>query len=141
MKPVVTLLLLFSITLSAPSMAWAGMSTGNSTENFEVESGAAFPVCGLLVGKAFKSEVEVDPHQPDKFKHCSLSCVMTLYCGPADSMSVGILKEIYDALGFGTPDWKDIEADQTGVKIGLKQLSRANFSRSSCYQSCSAIYR
>ncbi len=102
MKPVVTLLLLFSITLSAPSMAWAGMSARNSTENFEVESGAAFPVCGLLVGKAFKSEVEVDPHQPD---------------------------------------WKDIEADQTGVKIGLKQLSRADFSRSSCYQSCSAVYR
>ena len=79
--------------------------------------------------------------KPDKYKHCALSCVMTLYCGPTDSMSVGIMKEIFDALGFGTPDWKDIEADKAGIRIGMKQISNADFSRDSCYRSCSTVYR
>jgi hypothetical protein len=104
------------------------------------QSSAAIPVCGLIVGKAYKGEVEADTSKPDKYKHCALSCVMTLYCGPGDSMSVGILKEIYDALGFGTPDWKDIEADRAGIRIGLKLISSADFSRGSCYRSCSSTY-
>jgi hypothetical protein len=128
MKPFFPILMMLVLGLSSPSLARAESSS------------AALPVCGLLVGKAFKSEVEADTAKPDKYKHCSLSCVMTLYCGPAESMEVGVLKEIYDALGFGTPDWKDIEADRAGIKIGVKQLSKADFSRTSCYRSCATLY-
>ncbi len=133
MKSCTRFLILASLTLVAPSVAWA--------EDRAEQASAAFPVCGLIVGKAYKSEVEADTTKPDKYKHCALSCVMTLYCGPTDSMSVGIMKEIYDALGFGTPDWKDIEADKVGIKIGMKQISNADFSRDSCYRSCSTVYR
>ena len=111
-----------------------------STSARAEESSVAIPLCGILVGKAYKSEVEADSRKPDKYKHCSLSCVMTLYCGPMESMEVGILKEIYDALGFGTPDWKDIDADRVGVKIGVKQIANGDFSRESCYRSCGALY-
>lgn len=103
-------------------------------------SSAAIPVCGMIVGKTYKSEVEADARKPDKYKHCSLSCVMTLYCGPMESMEVGLLKELYDALGFGTPDWKDIEADQAGIKVAMKQMAHGDFSRASCYRSCNVLY-
>ncbi len=132
MRSWIGFLIFVSLTLAAPSGAWA--------EDRAEEASAAFPVCGLIVGKAYKSEVETDTAKPDKYKHCALSCVMTLYCGPGDSMSVGILKEVYDALGFGTPDWKDIEADKAGIRIGMKQIANVDFSRSSCYRSCSSLY-
>jgi hypothetical protein len=132
MKPGFAFLIVFSLSLAAPFSARA--------EARAEQASAAVPVCGLIVGKAYKSEVEADPRKSDKYKHCALSCVMTLYCGPADSMSVGILKEIYDALGFGTPDWKDIEADRTGIKVGMKQISNGDYSRDSCYRSCSQLH-
>jgi hypothetical protein len=94
-------------------------------------------LCGTAVGFRYRSEVEL-PNAPDKYKHCSLSCVITLYCGPAESMETGILKEVYDALGFGDPDIEDLRADLRGIRTALR--FRGSMTREDCYRACSLEY-
>ncbi len=101
------------------------------------EQNEMIPVCGAIVASRFVHEVK-DPTKPDKYSHCSISCVMTIYCGPSDSLEVGALKEIYDAMGFGDPDIKDLEADYAGVKAGLKIGFGGR--RSSCYKACGSLF-
>ena len=95
------------------------------------------PICSSAVALRFRGEVNL-PGKPDKFKHCSLSCVMTLYCGPIGSFEVGALKELYDALGFGDPDLEDLRADVKGIKAGLRIGLFGE--REQCYQACSALF-
>jgi len=95
------------------------------------------PICSSAVALRFRGEVNL-PGKPDKFKHCSLSCVMTLYCGPIGSFEVGALKELYDALGFGDPDLEDLKADLKGIKEGLRIGLFGE--REQCYQACSALF-
>lgn len=94
------------------------------------------PVCGMIVAAKRKSEVERTGTY-DKFRHCSLSCVMALQCGPFDAMEAGILKEIYDALGFGDPSMDDLRADLAGTQIGI---ARDVHTRVDCYRECDRIY-
>ena len=101
------------------------------------ENQKIIPVCSAAIAYRFRSEVNL-PGKPDKYKHCSLSCVMTLYCGPIGSFEVGALKELYDALGFGTPDGEDIKADIKGIKAGLKIGLFGD--RNRCYQACSILF-
>ena len=93
--------------------------------------------CGTAVGYRFLPEVQV-PGKPDKFMHCSISCVITQYCGPAEGALIGALKEVYDALGFGDPDLQDMKADLVGVKLGLKIGPFQP--RSECYKACSELF-
>ena len=95
------------------------------------------PVCGAATALRFRNEVNL-PGKPDKYKHCALSCVMTLYCGPIDSFELGALKELYDALGFGTPDIEDLKADLIGIKAGLKIGLFGE--RNRCYEACSGFF-
>jgi hypothetical protein len=94
-------------------------------------------LCGTAVGYRFLDEVQI-PGKPDKFKHCSLSCVITQYCGPVEGTLIGALKEVYDALGFGDPDIEDMKADLAGVKAGVKLGPLS--ARADCYKFCSALF-
>ena len=95
------------------------------------------PVCGALVAYEYMDEVKA-PSKSDKYKHCSISCVMALYCGPIDSLEVGILKEVRDAMGFGDPDIEDLKADLRGIKMGVKLGPFQE--RKECYQACGALF-
>ena len=95
------------------------------------------PVCSAAVAWRFKDEVEI-PGAPDKFKHCSLSCVMTVYCGPIGSAEIGALKELYDAMGFGDPEVDDLKADFKGIKAGMRIGLFGD--RRECYQACSRLF-
>jgi hypothetical protein len=85
---------LFSILILLLGSASSASQAGNHEE--------FIPVCGAIVAKKYLPEVKI-PNVSDHYQHCSLSCVMTIYCGVMDSFEVGVLKEIYDALGYGTP--------------------------------------
>lgn len=95
------------------------------------------PVCGALVAKKHLPEITATG-KTDKYVHCSVSCVMTLYCGFLDSFEIGVLKEVYDALGYGTPSIQDLRADLRGIRFALQM--RGEGSRSACYQACSIQY-
>jgi hypothetical protein len=94
-------------------------------------------LCGTAVGLRFQSEVNL-PDVTDKYRHCALSCVITLYCGPIESLETGILKEVMDSLGWGAPDLEDLRADWHGIRAALR--FRGRMSRRDCYRACSAGY-
>ena len=120
--------LLFVLFSSIPLRASAESLSKESQESL---------LCGTAVGYRFLHEVEV-PGKPDQFKHCSISCVITQYCGPIESTLIGALKEVYDALGFGDPDFDDMKADLIGVKAGLKIGPLGP--RAECYKVCSELF-
>lgn len=69
----------------------------------------------------------------DKAKHCAVSCILNLYCPVTEVYSLGLLKELADLMGLGTPDLKDIEAN----KIGLSFASTGSASDAlECKQLC-----
>jgi hypothetical protein len=109
---------------------------GASAENV---SRPYFPICGATVGALYVHEVKTEG-RPDKYMHCSISCVMSIYCGPIDSIEIGILKEVYDSMGFGDPDIQDLKADQKGIKIALDLQRTSSASRPACYQACSKAF-
>lgn len=94
-------------------------------------------LCGTAIGWRFRSEVD-HPSFNDKYKHCALSCVITLYCGPIESLGTGILKEVLDSLGLGDPDLEDLRADLHGIRIALRLPNSGN--RDPCYRACSAEF-
>ena len=122
--------LLFSVSLP-PTLSSA------ESENAPSKETKIIPVCGASIALRFRNEVNL-PGKPDKYKHCALSCVMTLYCGPIDSFELGAIKELYDALGFGTPDIEDLKADIIGIKAGLKIGLFGE--RNRCYEACSGFF-
>jgi len=108
-------------------------STGVEARAAEKE---ALPICGLLVAKKRRAEVLAQGTY-DKFRHCAASCVLTLACGPLDSFEIGVLKEAYDALGFGDPSMDDLRADVAGTQLGI---ARDVKSRADCYRECDRVY-
>jgi hypothetical protein len=56
----------------------------------------------------------------DKVRHCLVSCLITVMCGPVTAAAVGLVKEGIDALGPGDADWEDWEADKRGIACGTK---------------------
>jgi hypothetical protein len=66
----------------------------------------------------------------DKFKHCAASCMLTLKCGIVQSISTGILKELWDVFTPGDASIEDLIADAFGVGLaktrsatGLKECA------------------
>ncbi|MBU6155011.1 MAG: hypothetical protein KGP28_11970 [Bdellovibrionales bacterium] len=128
---------IFTSTLVSLLFGLASPNSQASPEPFATENQNIIPLCSAAIAYRYRDEVNL-PGKPDKYKHCALSCVMTLYCGPIGSFEVGALKELYDALGFGTPDVEDIKADIRGIKSGLKIGLFGE--RARCYQACSALF-
>ena len=59
----------------------------------------------------------------DKFKHCAVSCYLTLRCPARQVRAVGVLKEFRDLLGYGNAEIADIKADFYGVKLAKKKIA------------------
>jgi hypothetical protein len=128
---------LFFLTIALLFGSQAPNSLASDSQDFNAQEQRIIPVCSAAIAYRYQNEVNL-PGKPDKYKHCSLSCVMTLYCGPIGSFEIGALKELYDALGFGNPDREDLKADIKGIKAGLKIGLFGE--RSRCYQACSALF-
>jgi hypothetical protein len=93
-------------------------------------------LCAGIQAYRLKDRVEL-PGASDKYKHCTLSCMLALRCGPSDSISLGLLKEIADLLGYGTPDIEDIRANAKGIGFVVKFKA---FRDSSCHRLCRQAY-
>ncbi len=70
-------------------------------------------LCSYIYSSAAIEKVE--NIQNDKLKHCSVTCMLTLRCGAADALELGLLKELKDLFGEGNAEWADLEANQTGA--------------------------
>ena len=73
----------------------------------------------------------------DKFKHCAVSCYLSLRCPRREVLAVGVLKEFYDAMGYGNAELADLIADLKGIKIVKKKQAKHD---SDCVQLCDQMY-
>lgn len=71
----------------------------------------------------------------DKYKHCSLSCHLSLLCGTTGTATIGIIKELVDVIGPGNAEWNDLRANFRGMS-----LSRRVSGPSGCYRGCGLYY-
>ncbi len=79
-------------------------------------------ICSFIHSFAAVKRVKPLP-KIDKFKHCSVSCLLSLKCDAEEVYYFGLLKELADALGTGTPDEKDIEANKIGIQLVLDGIA------------------
>jgi len=92
-------------------------------------------ICSYLYSHSAIKKVE--KLQNDKLKHCSVTCMLTLKCGAADALELGLLKEIKDLFGEGNAEWADLEANQTGAYQAI--IGRARNDRE-CISRCQDYY-
>lgn len=69
----------------------------------------------------------------DKVKHCILSCQIALKCSENETLMLGELKEMFDALGYGHYEELDLRANELGVEISKKVSSKEQ-----CFSKCKA---
>lgn len=93
-------------------------------------------ICSLYYASDVKKIVESKGHF-DKFKHCGVSCLLTLRCPSVDVLQIGIFKELADVFGPGNAEWDDLEADYKGVKLVTSK--KANNDQE-CLTQCHQIY-
>ena len=93
-------------------------------------------VCVIRTIKQYRPQIDL-PQRLDKFKHCALSCILAIQCGPAESWVMGVGKEIADLFDGGDPDVKDLRADHIGI-----QMVRRGYARDlqACSTQCLRIF-
>ena len=72
-----------------------------------------------------KAQVWIDKqtNRYDKFKHCAVSCYLTLRCRPGQVRAVGLLKEFRDSFGYGNAEVADIRANFYGINLAQKKIA------------------
>lgn len=62
----------------------------------------------------------------DKFKHCSVACIIQVACSLFDSITVSVAKEIIDIFTPDDADLKDLDADIHGIYYAIKYDIRSS---------------
>ena len=93
-------------------------------------------LCSAYYAKSIARNVDSSEYS-DKYKHCAVSCMLTLRCGAIDTYQTGLLKEVLDLLGMGHPEMDDIKANVTGIKLVTSKKARTD---NECLIKCGEIY-
>lgn len=93
-------------------------------------------LCSAFYVKPLVAKVNA-PNARDKFKHCSVSCMLTLRCGTLDAYSAGLLKELLDMMGMGNPETADIRANKAGISFAK---NREATNDEECMELCGGLY-
>ena len=94
--------------------------------------------CALSNVSEAKRWVENQTNQYDKFKHCSVSCYLTLRCNATEVWMVGALKEFKDLFDDGNAEVADLRADEYGISLVTK--GKAGYD-AECARQCDAKYQ
>lgn len=92
--------------------------------------------CSAFYVKELAAKVNT-PDANDKFKHCSVSCMLTLRCGSIDAYSAGLLKELLDMMGMGNPESADIRANLAGISFAKNKEAKSD---DECMGLCFELY-
>ncbi|EQC48122.1 hypothetical protein [Bacteriovorax sp. DB6_IX] len=93
--------------------------------------------CAVEAAHHYKKIVVVKNFAKDKYKHCTISCIVGIECGVASSALIGVAKEIYDVFGPGNAELEDLLANVLGLRIS-RRASVTDLS--SCSQACQHFY-
>lgn len=102
--------------------------------NARTNKSSAF--CSLWYGNEVKKIAE-NHGDFDKFKHCAVSCLLTLRCPWIDVAQAGILKEFADILGAGNPEIGDLKANRDGIMLVLNGNSKTD---DECIHQCQELH-
>lgn len=93
-------------------------------------------ICPAYYYSSVKSTVESNGTF-DKFKHCAVSCLLTLRCSALDVLELGIIKELADVVGPGNAEMNDLRADYYGVSLATSLKAKND---KSCMVQCHVKY-
>jgi hypothetical protein len=93
-------------------------------------------ICSVLNYSKVKAKVEAEGSY-DKFKHCAVSCLLTLRCPAVEVMQLGVLKELADMFGPGNAEWDDLKADADGIKLVTSKKARTD---QQCFRGCHDLH-
>jgi len=96
----------------------------------------ALIICPMYYYSSVKKTVEAQG-QFDKYKHCAVSCMLTLRCPAVDVLELGILKELADTVGPGNAEVADLKADYFGVSLATRHKAKTD---KSCMLQCHLKY-
>lgn len=126
-KPMIALIL--ALLNVAPAMA--------ANAEWQESPSAASLVCTWdYIGQA-KHWVENQQNHYDKFKHCSVSCFLTLRCSSTEVLLVGAAKEFTDLFDDGNAEWNDLYADRAGIRLVTQ--GKAHYD-ADCVRQCNSLY-
>jgi hypothetical protein len=107
-----------------------------SDDPMELSQKTGIPFCAIIEVIHLKDDI-IALGKGDKFMHCALSCQVALRCGGYETLSVGILKELWDLITPGDADMEDIEADMRGISLAINGVAINN---KECILRCNDIY-
>ena len=93
-------------------------------------------VCSLLHSKKVL-KIAREHSSYDKNLHCTVSCMLALKCSDKEVLAIGVLKEIKDFFGTGTPSAEDLKADAFGVGLAATWAARSN---QQCLSQCDLYF-
>ena len=117
------------------NLAFSNTGTDYGNEK-EISERTGIPICAIIQSQRLKDDI-ISLGKNDKFMHCALSCQIALRCGGYESMSIGILKELWDLISPGDADIEDLKADAKGIKLVLQRNANNDYE---CINKCDEIY-
>jgi len=94
--------------------------------------------CAISNVSEAKRWVENQANTYDKFKHCSVSCFLTLRCNATEVWMVGALKEFKDLFDDGNAEMADLHADEYGISLVTK--GKATYD-AECVSQCNSKFK
>lgn len=110
------------------SMIIANKASANAYDDLDIDPEQI--MCTISWNMIYKPVVAKLPGS-DKLKHCTISCMVAKNCSEEATFIVGLLKELADMMGQGTPEFGDIMANIKGI-----ELSRGLDTQLMCYPTC-----
>lgn len=93
--------------------------------------------CAYETATYYKKIVKVKNFARDKYKHCTISCIVGIECGLTSTAILGMAKEIYDVFGPGSAELEDLLANFLGLRISRRNSVN---DLNSCSTACQQYY-
>ncbi|AYF44136.1 MULTISPECIES: hypothetical protein [Halobacteriovorax] len=77
-------------------------------------------ICAIESATYYKRVLETQNLEVDKYKHCTISCIVGIECGVKPTAMIGVAKELYDLFGGGTPELEDLLANLRGLRLSQR---------------------
>lgn len=129
-------ILIMFMTLMLSNYSFGANGNSLNDDPMELSQKTGIPFCAIIEVIHLKDDI-ISLGKGDKFMHCALSCQVALRCGGYETLSVGILKELWDLISPGNAELEDIEADLRGISLAINGVAINN---KECIQRCDDIY-
>ncbi len=104
----------------------------HSLLSFSLAAEEEITPCALINGLPFAQTINRLPIK-DKAKHCTVMCYVTNKCSQYSARALGLTKELIDLLGPGNAERADLEVNEFGIQLALKN---PELNKETCLELC-----